>query len=193
MTIDAFIKDIKKNGITDIIFDFDETLATLDIDWGAWEKAMTTHIREYEPTFSTSYSQGELNALTRKSGKEFRDKVIKVNATAEKQNYKGYTVNEIAVELLKACAKVSRVHLWTSNDLRTVGPLLIEMKIDRYFATTIFSGDVMYLKPDPIGFEKINIANQQAEKFVFVGDSAADRGAAEALGMKFVDVRDLEE
>lgn len=193
MTIQEFISDVKARNISDVIFDFDETLCTLDLDWGKWADQMLEVLKKYNPEHSNAYSQTELNDATRKLGKEFRTVIVKENAKAEKANYKGYSKNELALELLKQLRKVCRVHLWTSNDLRTVGPILIELGIANYFAASVFSGDVMFLKPDPDGFEKINMMKLPPEKFLFVGDSAADRGACEAVGIQYIDVRDLQE
>lgn len=191
MTIQEILRDIQKNNITDIIFDFDETISTLHINWGRWADQIAEAVRQFEPDYQTAVSARPIDTVTRKHGADFRKHIIQANAQFEGENYNGHIVNPLALELVKECAKVCRVHLWTSNNKETVQPLLDELHISELFDKKIFFNDVMYIKPDPDGFRHININRLPVEQFLFVGDSVSDRGACEAVGMRFFDVRDI--
>lgn len=191
MTIDLILKRIKHEDITDIIFDFDETICTLQIDWGAWSVEMNRFIRQFEPEFHASLSHTAINQLTRTYGPEFRRALIEKNTDLEHAHYHGYTVVDQGLALLMAVAGECRVHLWTSNNRQTITPVLHSEEIDSLFTTIVCYNDVLYIKPDPDGFRLINTSNLPVLQFLFIGDSASDRGACEALGIEYIDIRTI--
>ena len=193
MDIQNHLKQIREENTTDVIFDFDETLATLHIDWGAWGRDILDFIHRYEPGFGSPHNHREMNALVRSHGLDYRNKLKEINRTLEQQYYSGYTTNHTAMRFLKEVADVARVHLWTSNFDTTLVPVLGELGIDDLFTTTIYNNTVTYIKPDPEGFSYINRDKRPVSQFIFVGDSDSDRGAAEALGMRFLHVLDIQE
>ncbi len=188
MTIHQILKRITHERITDIIFDFDETICTLQIDWGAWSVEMDRFIRQFEPEFHGSLSHTAINQLTRTYGPEFRRALIEKNTDLEHAHYHGYTRVDQGLALLKAVAGECNVHLWTSNNRQTVTPVMQKEGIDKLFTTTVCYNDVLYIKPDPDGFRLINTTNLPVSQFLFIGDSASDRGVCEALGIEFIDV-----
>jgi FMN phosphatase YigB (HAD superfamily) len=192
MTIEAFIARIKTEQRTDIIFDFDETLCTLRIDWGSWKQRIEEAIHPYDAAFSSAFSHRALNELTARLGRPFRNHIIEVNRAAERENYHGYSRNEAALEALGKASEIARVHLWTSNCRDTLTPILRELHIDGLFSTKVYFDDVMLIKPDPEGFSRINTTTAPVERFLFVGDSDSDRGACQTLGIEYVDVGELE-
>lgn len=191
MNVAQILERIHNGSTTDIIFDFDETLCTLEIDWGAWSVEMDRFIRQFEPDFNGSLSHTAINQLTRMYGPEFRRALIEKNTDLEHAHYHGYTVVEQGLSLVKTVANKCRVHLWTSNNRQTVTPVMKKEGIDTLFTTTVCYNDVQYIKPDPDGFSLINTTNLPVSQFLFVGDSASDRGACEALGIAFIDVWSL--
>ncbi|MFW5703793.1 MAG: HAD family hydrolase [Patescibacteria group bacterium] len=191
MSINDLLTEIKITPITDIIFDFDETLATLHIDWSRWGEEMASIIQRYESGPYNIFSHHALNELTRKHGLEFRREMIENNGPAEQRNCSGYTKHEPILRLLRQASEQSRVHLWTSNNRETVQPLLEELEIDNLFTRKVFYNDVTYIKPDPDGFTLINTDGITAEQFMFVGDSASDAGACSAAGIRFVHVDEV--
>jgi phosphoglycolate phosphatase-like HAD superfamily hydrolase len=188
MTIEEILKQISTQQITDIIFDFDETICTLQIDWGAWSVEMDRFIRQFEPDFHGSLSHTAINQLTRRYGPEFRRALIEKNTDLEHTHYHGYTVVKQGLALLKAVAEECRVHLWTSNNRQTVTPVMKKEGIDSLFTSTVCYNDVLYIKPDPDGFRLIHTGDLPVSQFLFVGDSASDRGVCESLGIEFIDV-----
>lgn len=62
---------------------------------------------------------------------------------------------------------------------------LHKLKIDDAFEKIVARDDVMYIKPDPDGVRLVLGDEPDVSKFLMVGDSSADKGAAEAIGMDF--------
>lgn len=192
MTIQNLLNEIKEKNYTDIIFDFDETLCTLHIDWAAWGEDILSFIHQYEPGFANPHNHREMNNLVKTHGGEYRKKLIEINRHLEKKYFSGYSRNVTALSFLKACSGIARVHLWTSNFNTTLDQVLEELGIDNLFRTKVFNNSVTYMKPDPDGFSYINTGDVPPGQFLFIGDSDSDRGASEALGIRFVHVLDIQ-
>ncbi|MCX7996213.1 MAG: HAD-IA family hydrolase [Patescibacteria group bacterium] len=188
MSIDKQLERVSAGQKTNVIFDFDETLCTLHIDWGGWSNRMAEAIRRYDPEFRGYPSAEELNGLVHRYGQNFRQDMIEANALAEREFFSGYSRNDNALEFLRRVSNYAQVHLWTSNDRRTVEPILQELDIAGLFRHTVFNNDVTFMKPDPDGMRYINSEGLPVTEFLFYGDSAYDRGACEAAGIEFVHI-----
>lgn len=188
MTSQQILNSAQEGDITDIIFDFDETLCTLHIDWGRWSRYMMPLFERYENGPVHPLSHTGLNELTKKHGRAFRDEVIAANIVAERQFYHGYTTHDTVLELLRRLSRHARVHLWTSNCRETVEPVLEELSIRKLFTQTVYYNDVMYIKPDNHGLSCITASSYNPDQYLFIGDSASDEGAAQKSGIRFVHV-----
>lgn len=192
MTIPHLIQDLKQKNKTDVIFDFDETICTLHIDWNNWYTEMTAFTQTYDPEFGNMFDNKVRNASVKRLGHDFWEKLVEKNIEVEGKYISGHTWNEKCVELVHECVEAGmRVHLWTSNCRETVEPVMGEKLMGEQFTHKVFYNDVMSIKPDPEGFGKINEGGLDVGRFLFVGDSNADRGACEAAGIEYVDVGEM--
>lgn len=66
-----------------------------------------------------------------------------------------------------------------------------ELRIYDLFETIVANDDVMYIKPDPDGFSRINKAHHSKAEFLMIGDSDNDEGAASSAGIDFMHVSTL--
>jgi FMN phosphatase YigB (HAD superfamily) len=189
--VHRFLETLHEKGYKRIIFDFDETICTLNIDWYSWSNTITGFIRTYDPEFSGALSHTRLNDAMRKLGPEFKEKLTNVNIKAEREEYHGYDRDEEMIEFVKEAAKEFTIHLWTTNCLETVTPVLTEVGLDDVFTNSAFFNNVPLIKPDPAGFKIISQDESNKGEFIFIGDSNSDEGAASALGIPFYHVNEV--
>ena len=95
------------------------------------------------------------NAYIEKGGEEARNKILEINYRNEKQHYTGYELLPVALPLLELVKKCATVYVWTSNDHRTIDPILVELGMDNFFTKVVARNDVTFIKPDPEGFSLI--------------------------------------
>jgi len=182
---------IKEQDLKHIIFDFDETISTLHIDWNPWFEDMNELFLSYDPSFSYKTFPELLVKQTKyiqKFGKEIVDKIIEINYQNEKKYYTGQTPNNAIVSFIKENFNVYRFYVWTSNDRRTILPAMKKLEINDCFEKIITRNDVTFIKPDPEGFHKMAIKEVNLKQILMVGDSFADEKAANSAGIHFVNV-----
>ena len=189
---ERFFSYLETHNITDIIFDFDETLCTLEIDWYAWGDELNPFIKQHVKNFTTAWSHTELNKAIQEAGEQFKEELTARNIQLERKYYNGYTRDEEALKLLQEVAeKGYQLHLWTTNCKETVEPILQEVGIDKLFTNIAYFNNVQFIKPDPYGFTVLNPNNLPKEQFVFVGDSSSDKGVCDALNIPFFHINNV--
>ena len=96
MPISAFLKKYPKKHI---IFDLDETLSTLHINWSGFRDAFWKHVGEFDRDIAMEQvnSKGRAihlyNAVIQKHGKSGKKLVDTFCEAWERDNYDGYSVN----------------------------------------------------------------------------------------------------
>lgn len=200
MTIKDILSKIRDEGITTVIFDFDNTIADILIDWGPWHKKIESVISEYEssigiktptlPGQSTSVQllQNEYMALY---GQKLREKIIKINRNYELENAHGVHPIEKTISLIKMLSGV-RLWIWSTNDSETVAKFTKELEIYDLFSEIITRDRVDFIKPNPDGFFKFAGADAKREEYLMIGNSKSDSGAAKASGIQYIDVTEFE-
>ena len=190
MNYSEFITHLNEHKKTDIIFDFDETLVHLLIDWSNWHAGMKELFNSYKPLSQAPNNNIVMlqNVYIKEFGSELRDRIIQINYEAERDDMNGYKLLKPQNDWITDLSKVFTLHIWTSNDKRTIIPLLQKLNIDQFFKTVVTRNDVYYIKPEKDGFEKINTEHKSPECFMMIGDSASDRGAAKSAGIDFLHV-----
>jgi phosphoglycolate phosphatase-like HAD superfamily hydrolase len=191
---DQFEKYLIDNNKKHIIFDFDETLCTLLIDWTPWRKeldelfAASDLTPKNEPDFNYAVI---VNLYIEKYGKAGRDEIVALNYRIEKDYYSGYELSPIALPLLESVEKIAQLYLWTSNDRRTVAPILRELEIADKFQKIITRNDVEYVKPKAVGFALIYDERNARSQYLLIGDSRSDSGAATDAGIDFINIAEF--
>lgn len=189
-----FEKYIIDNNKKHIIFDFDETLCTLLVDWAPWRKEMDALFALYglTPKNEPGFNYAEIiNRCVEKDGDGVRERVLEINYRIEKEHYSGYALSPLAMPLLELSKKYAKLYLWTSNDRRTVTPILEELNISKLFEKIVTRNDVKYSKPKADGFFLIHDKKSPLSQYLLIGDSRSDSGAAIDAGIDFLNIAEF--
>jgi len=177
-----------------IIFDFDETLATLQIDWSHWHAQIVPLLQKYDPsvTDASDLNMFHINILITRYGEVFRDEFVAFEQRIEQAHYHGYRVIKPSLQLLRDLHHQGKtLYLLTSNCRQVVEPILEELQIKGFFQKIVTVNDVENLKPSPAPWQLIAETESDKSQFLMIGDSASDSGFAANVGIDYLDVRDL--
>jgi HAD superfamily hydrolase (TIGR01549 family) len=193
MNIKEFENYIKEKNKKHIIFDFDETICELLINWKNWCKEIEELASDYDVELKTSEFgfQNIQNACIKKGGKEAWDKILEISYRNEKECYSGYKLVPVSLPIISLAKKYAELYVWTSNDQRTVMPILKELKINSSFSKVVARNDVDFIKPNPEGFYLIYDKNNPKSDYLMIGDSEADLGASKDAGIDFINIKEL--
>lgn len=186
-------KYLQQNPKTHLIFDFDNTLAQLQINWNSWglkiqDKLESLDPHPWEKCQKDAISLSELqNYYIKNFSKGIRREIIKHNIWFETNCSKGARPNPKLIALIPNLNKYKK-YIWTSNTKQSVEPVLKKFKIKKYFKKIVTRNDVSLLKPETEGFELIREERIPIQNYLFIGDSGSDHKAAEKLGLDFYKV-----
>jgi HAD superfamily hydrolase (TIGR01549 family) len=181
---------LRKNQKREVIFDFDETISTLLINWTEWDKAVGQLLQKYDPAFIPfgMIEAVQQNAFMQRFGKKLRDDLLHTTYKYEKKLVSGHRVNPIALALIEKARSVANLYIWTSNHAGTICPILQELHLDSAFKRIIARGDVTFIKPDPEGFYLLFDEITPKSAYLLVGDSKKDEEAAKCAGIDFLNI-----
>jgi len=173
-----------------LIFDFDETIATLKIDWSDWHPKMAQIFKKFDKTYI--YNKKNVNWLTcviftKKYGKRIRDEIVTFHNQYEKEKLKGYVVNNKLVDYIKKNT-YQKNYLITNNTRHTILPILEEIGIKNRFGKIVTLDDLLYCKPHPEGILKIIDKNIPLSDYAVIGDSKNDESVAKSVGVDFIKI-----
>ncbi len=180
---------LNRNPKNQLIFDFDNTLVSLQIDWDKWLEGLDVELGLLDSAISAFYKEGHINLsdmqnkYVEKFGRRIRDKIIAHCGRFEGQHLNGYKVNEELIQEIKSVEGTK--YIWTSNARGTVVPILNELGILDNFEKIITRDDVTYIKPKIDGFEFLYDPKTQKESYLLVGDSGSDAKAASEATISF--------
>lgn len=185
----------KEEGKTHVVFDFDETIATLLVDWPLWQRKMLALLRLFDPSYDPErdfVKADHINSFIRRFGDEARTPIVELNREMETEHCSGLEKNEACLSLVHALYEAGfSLVVWSSNDSSTLAKHLFDLGILELFSPIVGRDDVTSIKPDPDGWRLVNPEKLPVERFVFVGDSKSDSGACAALGLDFVHVSEV--
>ncbi|MDO8240818.1 MAG: HAD hydrolase-like protein [Candidatus Moranbacteria bacterium] len=196
MNKEQFENYLQEKNKNHIIFDFDATLCTLLVDWNPWRKEMDDIFSELGLNVdrSSNFNYSEmLNRCVEKGGDAMRDRIMEMNYNVEKNFSSGYDLSPLAMPLLELSKTNADLYLWTSNDKRTIMPILEELNWVKFFKKIVTRNDVRYIKPSADGFALIYDENVPKSQYLLIGDSRSDSGAAQAAGIDFLNIDEFEE
>lgn len=160
------------------------------------DKLLRTYNQEFYDNQANNLKTDELvNEYVKKFGRDIWQQARQWSAEFEAKYLEGIKRNPELIEWIKSHKNQYQMFLWTSNCLTTVKPILTQEGLVDCFDLLVTKDIVMYTKPDPDGFT--HILDQLRKKgsehtlsdFLFIGDSDADRGAAEAVGIDFFRIK----
>lgn len=193
MTVEEVIQHIKNTQKKIVIFDFDDTICDMEIDWPKWDEEVGKLLQKYDPAISLSggYMRDNLmNGFLEKFGEAFRKEWRALSNQFEKENAKGCEPLTRIVTLIKQLENID-LWIWSSNSEEVVRTYLRDLEIENKFSTFITRDSVDYIKPSSDGFLK-HAGNRNPNEFLFIGNAKNDRLAAEAAKIEYIDVKDIE-
>ena len=180
-----------------IIFDFDKTIASIIVDWKKWHLGAGEIFKKYEPTF-VKHLQGEKiynlqNEMFKKYGRDLKSEIDTFTRDFEATEVKGIEPILATIELIKDLySKGKSLYIWSSNDSILVEKSLKELSIFDRFKFLVTRDSVNLLKPETSGFDiHFSKIDNDLSKFLMIGDSDSDMGAASGCGIQYLDVVDI--
>jgi HAD superfamily hydrolase (TIGR01549 family) len=174
-----------------VIFDLDDTLVVLDVDWVSVEDEILRAMeRDHHARLPASGITSLFNTIADKLGTQAFREAGKIAEPYEVQGARTALPIRPSLELLrKFHAKGIPVTICSSNSRASIQEALKTFKVDDTVESVVSREDVSRLKPDPQGMKKILGQVKLAPKDVLmIGDSKHDEGAARAAGIRFVHV-----
>jgi HAD superfamily hydrolase (TIGR01549 family) len=180
---------IYKNGKTHLIFDFDGTLAFMDIPWKERADGIRDQLRELDEELwaKHGYNAGVMfqNELVRKHGKPALDLLLEHVPTFEMQYDKQFTLNAALLKQIEKFRGDYNLYIWSSNSRQLIDSVLEQAGMQDWFDKVVTRNDVRYLKPNPEGFLHIYDPRLPEDEYLLIGDSSHDRKAAESSEIDF--------
>lgn len=187
MDIEKFKEYIDENNKTDLIFDFDGTIALLDLDWTWWHRGVAEIYKKYNASFeyNEEYLHVRINDFIEEYGDALRDEIVAFNYEYEKEFTKGLKLNSALIEFIRDEIKCD-MYVLTNNDSRNIKKHLTSLGLIDKFKTIVCRNNVKYVKPNIEGIDKIIGKEKPVFNFLMIGDSVdSDGGVAKAAGMDF--------
>jgi len=195
MTVEEILQKIKNEGIEIVIFDFDNTICDLVIDWDKWDHAIGEVLRKYDSSYSNHLEgkpvNNDQNDFIEKYGKPINEELKIAIQNAELSYSTGCSPLDRIVELIKQLDNVE-LWIWSSNGEETVRKYLKELQIEYKFTQFITRTNVDFIKPSNDGFQKYKRSDLSIEDYLMIGNSANDREAAKNVGLTYIDVKEIE-
>ncbi len=180
-----------------VILDFDETIATLNTDWSLWFSGIAKTISKYESgsiVWPAGKTEHEIqNIYIEKFGNLFRMDLLNFAKEYEEKNTTAALPVPGMIQLVNELSLIKKLYVWSTNTKSILLNYLDKLDILDKFTGVVSRDDVFFIKPKPDGFYTIynTLDKPQKSQFVFVGDSTADSGAAETIGIDFIQVSTL--
>lgn len=190
MTLEDFLATHPKRHL---IFDMDGTLFDLHIDWAGYMDGLYRAFAPVAPDYARYLAQDEFaftNAVVSRYGEPAKQMYRDYNREFERAHFRGATEHTVLADFIRTHPGY-RYYLWTSNSRATVLPVLERAGLASSFSAIAACDDTMLLKPDAEGFAFFNLAQEQKESTLMIGDSEADRGAAASCGISFISVHEI--
>ena len=178
-----------------IIFDFEGTISTIAVDWPAYKQVLHNRFLEkYAVKIDFSHFSRGLNTvhdILGEAGVRFANQICE---EFESQGMAEGKPVLSCIELIKNFEGTKLV--WSSNQSSVIIQMLTRLGLRDYFEVIVGKDQVNKCKPFSDGFEvlkeklkgKVELDPRQ---ILYIGNSSSDSGAAEILGMDYLDVRDL--
>ena len=178
---------LAKNPKKYLIFDFDETIAKLEMDWSDWHGGMANIYRQFDQKQVEDYSSDEhrrYNNYAKKFGQKLVVLTKFFNAEYEARMTRELSPYPELVEFIKD-ATGYQLSIYSSNSKSTVLKGLKALGIAEKFEQIVSRDEVTFIKPDPEGFALIYDLKVPKSEYLMIGNSFTDQGMAEAAGIDF--------
>lgn len=174
-----------------LIFDLDETLAKLNIDWSTIRREIFDLVATFDEPLSKSVpfvsNAGiELsNKAAQKHGKDTAKKIRTFIENYEIAHYFDYTPNTELIDFVRRNKQTYTYYMWTSNGKRTIQDFLRKESLSPFFSRIVTQNDVSLIKPEAEGFSLLYSQGEPLSSYLMIGDSPSDENAAKNAGIEF--------
>ena len=173
----------------DVIFDFDGTLARLDVDWDALRHAARRRFPQAR-RISAAPTLGQIVALVSdEGGWPARRRLAELLQRFEQPG--GEVRNTPIDRATQAARELPRFYVITNNLSSTVRRALTGMELHAHCGVVVGFDAVLRSKPADDAFHALANAVPLGRRVAYVGDRDSDRVFAEACGLSFVQVSEL--
>ncbi|NCN24055.1 MAG: hypothetical protein COU65_04455 [Candidatus Pacebacteria bacterium CG10_big_fil_rev_8_21_14_0_10_42_12] len=193
--MDRLSKYLEKNPKKALIFDFDGTLATIQVPWEVYAKEMVPAMEKLSKKHkradfaNTHYFE---NAVVAEIGEEAAKKRWQICEDFEVNELTGFIEHHEMTNFVRTHSENYAFVIWSSNARVTIEKTLKELDIFQHFSLLVTKTDVWMTKPNPEGFnlfikQELDtlLPGWELEDVLMIGDSLSDSGAAKAVGMDF--------
>ncbi len=174
-----------------LIFDLDETLAKLNIDWSTIRRELFDFVATFDEPLSKSVpfvSKAGIelsNKAAKKYGKEVAKKIRAYVENYEVTHYFDYTPNTELIDFIRNNKQTYVYYMWTSNGTQTIQDFLGKESLVPYFSRIVTQNDVCCIKPEAEGFALFHTQGEPLSSYLMIGDSPSDENAAKNAGIEF--------
>ncbi len=185
--LEALSEYIVTHNKTHLIFDFDGTLAYLDIPWKQWGKDIREELLALDAELWKKYQYPGVgtvqNEIVENYGKPALELLIN-HSIAFEQKYRDKIVrNDPLLKQVEAFRDTYHLSIWSSNTRDLITYVLEQTGMSDWFEKMATRNDVRFVKPSGEGFEFLRDPDVPKERYVLIGDSSHDRNAAAAAGI----------
>lgn len=170
------------------VFDFDRTLAKMEIDWTNWHSGIAEVYSKYDLNHGYKYGKNPHkyhNTLVEKYGEPLLQDVRRFSKEYEAEHLTGFTPNIKLIQFIQSNS-TPVYYAFSSNSRPTVIRGLKEIGVLDKIKTIVSKDDVLFVKPNPEGFSLLEGFCGNESMFLMIGDSNVDKQAAKRAGVDFL-------
>lgn len=174
-----------------IIFDFDNTIGKLNVNWDEVGEDLHKFYKErFNVDINFDRTHLGLNEVYRKLGKKAREASFEIFRKHEIPKTETFEFNETVGKFIEKNYKKHILVIWSGNSEDTINKSLGELK--HCFKLIVGRESVNLSKPEPDGMNVIlNKIKLGKEDFVFIGDGVEDKEVAKKCNIDFIHVDDF--
>ena len=189
------MKQLEKKKV--IIFDFDETIITLDVRWRDLTREITKIIKEkYDIEISYMHPLSiVMDEIYRKAGKNAVKDYLPLQTKYESENIQNTKPHKKVIEFIRNNKDRFAFAIWSGNTLETIQKVLDMFGITDCFSVIVCRSDLAEIKPAKEGFLKIQKAlGYERREYIMIGNAEReDFGASVNAGIEFMYAHEFEE
>jgi phosphoglycolate phosphatase len=185
-----------------LIFDFDNTLVKSKIDFPKMKIHMARVAKEHgldfglEEEIPHKFTAGNIidqtAAYDNEHGTNLAEQLWKIVEDYEREGMERLTIDDDVFTTLEELKQLGiPMTILTNNSRQPTIEVLERYSIDKYFDLILAREDVLRMKPDKEGIDKILEAlSWDRDSVIFIGDSWVDGAAAKNANVRFILFRD---
>lgn len=176
---------------THLIFDFDETLFWLVLEWDRFFEAMEKELAPIDQELYDDLAAGKrslsgtLNAYVEAYGTKAKQIITSMSVRFEEDHLLRVVPNPELVDFVAANRDKFSMSIWTSNTSRIVEKVLAEHGLTGIFTRIASQLEILMLKPYADGFRYLAQSGVSKGSYLMIGNSNADEEAAKAAGIDY--------